>query len=387
MIKGFKKNRIYMDHASAAPLDSKVFVCMQEFLTSEYANPSALHEGGVVAKKAIDKSRKIIAKLIGAREDEIVFTSSGTESNNLAILGLKNTQIISTNIEHPSVLEPVKIQNHKFITVENNGIVLPSKIKDAITKKTTLVTIVYANNEIGTIQPIQEIVKAIRVKRKQFNTKTPYIHIDSTQAVNYLNINVEKLGIDLMTFNGSKIYGPKGVGVLYKRKNIKLNPLMYGGAQEYGLRPGTENVAGIVGIAKALEIVEKIKNKESGRLEKLRNYFLKKLRSIDYKIIINGDLVNRLPNNINISIEGIESDVLVLELNERGVEVSAKSACEKDVEGSYVIEAIRPGASHKGGSIRFSLGRSSTKNDVDYVIKVLKEILEKYKEFKTLLKI
>jgi len=416
MLKSNKK--IYLDYASSASADS--------------ANPGVMHELGVKEKNKLENARKNVAEILGAHYDEIVFTSGATESNNLAIIGVlnkffelfsemhtylpagkllcsarqsaqgisKNTQkiyphIVTTNIEHASVLEvckhleKIKQIEISYVPVEKNGIVDPRKIKKAIKPNTILVSVMYANNEIGTIQPISEIAKEIRHFKKNNRQDLlknrsclfPLFHTDATQAINYLPIKVEKLGVDLLSFNGAKIYGPKGVGILYVKRKTPINPIMFGGNQEFGLRPGTENVAGIIALAEALRITEKMKEKEVKRLARLCDYFIKKLQNFSFNFLLNGDLRNRLPNNINITIPKIPSDLLVLELSAKGIYISEKSACKSgDKAGSYVIEAL----GKKGeGSLRFSLGRQTTKADIDYTIKALSEILIKLKRWYT----
>lgn len=382
-----------MDHASAAPLDTQVFSAMKGFLGGNDANPGALHAGGVAARKAVEEARGKVAQVLGSMKEEIIFTGSATESNNLAIHGILEyasavSHIITTNIDHPSVLEAcrhlekLKKAEVTYVPVEPSGLVDPKKIKEAIKKNTVLVTVAYANSEIGTIQPITDIAKEIRHFRRINNTRFPYFHIDAAQAMNYLPVKVDKLGADLMSFNSSKIYGPKGAGVLYKKRSVSLAPLMFGGNQEYGLRPGTENVAGIVGLATALEIADKMKEKESERLVGLRDYFISAIRKRFKNIIINGDETRRLPNNINISVPGIESDLLVIELDAKGIAVSAKTACKSDdPKESYVVSAIRPASKGEEGSIRFSLGRSTTKADIDYALAALRDILAKLKKW------
>ena len=358
---------------------------------------------------------------MGAHADEVIFTSGGTESDNLAIQGVinayaqvdiekdvsvgprevgvsprsrrKTPHIITTNIEHSAVRETCHILKQEGrielteVPVEANGIVRPEQIKKTLKRNTILVSIMYANNEIGTIQPIREIAKIIRHHRKithysllttRSKMAPPFLHTDATQAINYLPIKIEKLGVDLLTFNGTKIYGPCGIGILYKKRGVSLSPIFYGGSQEFGLRPGTENMPAIAGIAEALKITEKLKEKESKRLTKLRNYFIDQLQSKFPDIIINGDKEHRLPNNVNISIHGIESELLVLELDARGIAVSSKSACKSDdPEASYVIKALRDGDDTREGSVRFSLGRRISKREIDYVIVALGQILEK----------
>ncbi|MFZ3011727.1 MAG: cysteine desulfurase family protein [Minisyncoccia bacterium] len=382
-----KRNTIYLDYASSSLLKS--------------ANPGGIHEYGLKEKNKLEKARTTVAQILGAHDYEITFTSGATEANNLAILGLiknfKKPHIVTTNIEHASVLEvcrhmeETKQAEVTYVEVEENGIVDPKRIKKALKQNTALVSVMYANNEIGTIQPIVEIAKEIRHFNKMNRSKI-FFHSDATQAINYLPIKVEKLGIDLLSFNGAKIYGPKGVGVLYVKKNTPIKKIMFGGEQEHGLRPGTENVALAVEFSEVLGDVEKIKNKEVFRLTKLRDYFINKLNHShilkSVGMIFNGDLKDRLPNNINITIPGIPSDLLVIELSTRGIMASAKSACKSgDGKASHVIEAInkniRPArrGGDTDGSLRFSLGRDTTKSDIDYTIKSLSEILQKLKKW------
>lgn len=427
----FKKRNIYLDHAGATPIDKEVLKTMAYYERGFFANPSAIHKEGVVVRNIIEESRNKIAKLINAHPDEIIFTGSGTESDALAILGVvrgweidnkgKIPHIITTKIEHPAILENCRLlENFKeaevtYISVDKNGVIDLEELEESLKENTILVSIMYANNEIGTIEPIQEIAKIIRRfhKRKQekqngfFRSSEegngigarpfknhfvfPVFHTDACQAMNYLETsNIEKLGVDLMTFNSSKIYGPKGVGVLYKKRNINLYPLYTGGGQEFGLRSGTESIALIAGFAQALLFANKIKQKESERLMKIRDYGIEKMLSLSgtsgYKIILNGSKEARLPNNINISISGISSELLVIELSAKNIFVSEKSACKSEsADKSYVIEAIRkicPKDKKEEGSIRISLGRCNKKEDIDVLYRELKNILEKYKKWK-----
>ncbi len=375
MVKSNKK--IYLDYASGTS-----------------ANAGAIHELGVKERSKLGYARARVARVLGARSTEIIFTSGATESNNLAILGLGAGHIVTTNIEHASVLETCKHRGSvTFVEVEANGIVDPKKIQKALRKDTVLVSVMYANNEIGTVQPIREIAKEIRHYKKNHPHLTspllrgrkkegvyPLFHTDAVQAINYLPINVEKLGVDLLSLNASKIYGPKGVGALYVRAGTPLKSIMFGGDQEMGLRPGTENVAGALALARALEDTEKLKDKEIKRLKILQDYFIKKLSK--FKFVVNGDLENRLPNNLNITVPHIPSDLLVIELSARGIYASAKSACKSgDGKASHVIKAINPSAKDTDGSLRFSLGRATTKKDIDATVQALKEILTKLKKW------
>ncbi|MCX6755504.1 MAG: cysteine desulfurase family protein [Candidatus Nomurabacteria bacterium] len=389
MLKSTKKlNKIYLDYASATPMDINVLKVLTKALKENFANASAIHDMAVENKKVLDNARKDVARFFDAHSNEIFFTSGSTESNNIVIQNFKN--IVTTNIEHASILEPAHLVNTTFVGVESNGLINPKKIKKALTLETELVSVMYANNEIGTIQPIKEIVKEIRHFNKTNNTKILF-HTDATQAVNYLDMNVERLGVDLMSFNAGKIYGPKGIGALYIRRRTPIKKIIFGGDQENGMRAGTENLPAILAFAEALKITEKIKDKEVKRLKKLQEYFIKKLKTLDKNIILNGDIENRLPNNINITIPKIPSDLLVIELSARGVMVSAKSTCKSgDEKASHVIQAIRESEQGESllnkevdGSIRFSMGRETTKQDIDYTLKSLSQILSKLKKWYT----
>lgn len=399
-ISSKKQEKIYLDYASATPIDPLVSLVMAKSLKENFANPSAIHGSGLKVKKILEESRKDIGNFLGAHSDEIIFTSGATESNNLAILGVVNNftesfipHIITTNIEHASVLEVCKyLEKTKkakvtYVEVEKNGIVDPKKIRKALKINTVLVSVIYANNEIGMIQPLREIAKGIRYYRKTSGKSRPVFHTDAVQAINYLPINVEKLGIDLFSFNSAKIYGPKGVGVLYIKRNTPIKKIFFGGDQEFNFRPGTENIVNILGLNKALALTEKIKKKEFLRLTKLRDYFFRELLKIS-KVVLNGSLIinggfeNRLPNNINITISKIPSDLLVIELDAKGVLISAKSACKMgDNKASHVIRAINKNISDIDGSLRFSLGRNTTKRDIIYTVKALVRVLNKLKKW------
>ena len=417
-----KSKKIYLDYAASVS-----------------ANPSSIHSVGIDAKIKLQNSRREVADILGARPEEIIFTSGGTESNNLAIQGVvwawheKSQEkklekilphIITTNIEHPSVLETCKLLAKRklaqitIVSVETNGIVDPKKIKKEIKNNTALISVMYANNEIGTIQPIREIAKEIRhyknltrlwhplLNKERVGERCifPLFHTDATQAVNYLDLNVERLGVDLLSLSGSKIEGAGRIGILYKKKTIKLASVFGGGDQEMGLRPGTENLPEILKFSVSLKSAQNIKEKEAKRLTILRDYFLNQLQEVsktvfgimpktvfdtDTRLLINGDLKNRLPNNLNVTFPKIPSDLLVIELSAKGIMASSKSACKSSrAEGSYVIKAIRDMQDLQGkalqdeiGGLRFSLGRDTTKKDIDYTIKALFKILNKLKKW------
>ncbi len=412
----FKSKNIYLDHAGSTPVDKEVLKKMSFCDRELFSNPSAIYLNGVETRSRVEEARSKIAKLIRAHSDEIIFTGSGTESDAMAILGvIKNYElritneklkykvphIVTTQIEHPAVLENCKMLEDRgqaevtYVSVDKNGIINLEEFEESLKENTVLVSVMYANNEIGTIQPIEEIAKIIRRFRKVHVRRGPenypVFHTDACQAMNYLPTeNIEKLGVDLMTFNSSKIYGPKGIGVLYKKRNIELAPLYMGGGQEFKLRPGTESVSLITGCSLALEKVNKIKRSEVERLTKIRNYGIEKLLSLSdtsgYKIILNGHKEKRLSNNINISIRGISSELLVIELSAKGIFVSEKSACKSEShDKSYVIKAIRkicPKDGEEEGSLRISLGRGNIMSDMDVLYRELKKILEKYSKWK-----
>ncbi len=371
-----------------------------DYAASVLPNPSSIHAEGVHAKTQLEEARKNIAGVLGARSEEIIFTSGGTESNNLAIQGIVYSareqgffpHMVTTNIEHPSVLETFRMLERRklaeisIVGVEENGIVDPKKIKKEIKSNTVLVSVMYANNEIGTIQPIKEIAKEIRHYNKENTERKVFFHIDAVQAANYLDLNVERLGVDMMSISGAKIEGAGRVGVLYKKKTVSLVNIFGGGDQEMGLRPGTENLFEISAFSKAFIEMENQKEKENKRLTKLRDYFIAQLLSNFLSLTINGDTVNRLSNNVNITIPKIPSDLLVIELSAKGIMASSKSACKSSrAEGSYVIKAICSRNGNKLdseiGGLRFSLGRDTKKEDIDYTIKTLFEILTKLKKW------
>jgi len=391
-----KQKMIFLDHAAATPLDPRVLKAMLPYFDKTFANPSSLHSPGQAANKAVTQSRKSIASILNGHADEILFTSGGTESDNLAIRGVLeaavpklgwdgSTQVphvVTTAIEHHAVLEPLmylqKIGAIKLTIIKpkKDGVVSVQDVLDAIKHNTVLVSVMYANNEIGTIQPIAEIGKVLLRWRKENNTALPYFHSDACQAAGYLDLNVEKLHVDLLTLNAGKIYGPKGVGLLFVRRGTKLAPITRGGGQERGLRSGTENVPGIVGMAKALELVKINREKESKRLSLLRNRLIDGLLRLP-KSRLNGDADQRLPNNVNISFLDIEGEAAMLYLDAKGIACSTGSACaSSSLDPSHVILALGMSYEAAHGSLRFTLGKSTIKSDVDYVISVMPSIVE-----------
>ncbi len=391
-----RMKRIYLDHAATTYMDPAVKKAMDAFFIENFGNPSAIYEEGRIAKKAISDARLSVARSLGAQPDEIIFTGGGTQGDNLAIFGaarhLAKTlkkgatpHIITSKIEHHAVLYSFEqLENEGFevsyINVGKDGIIDLKQFKESLRPETILVSVMLANNEIGAIQPISEISKAIRLykKEKGGNASDPLFHTDAVQAPSYIDLNVLKPGVDLLSLNGSKIYGPKGVGALYIKRGIKISPLSFGGGQEKGINPGTENVPAIVGLAKALELAQKEREKESARLSRLRDYFIKGILKSVPDTVLNGSAEKRLPNNVNISFLGVEGESIVLYLDARGIACSTGSACNSDnLEVSHVIRALGRPYEYAHGSVRFTLGKKTKKEDIDYVLKVLPEIIKK----------
>lgn len=344
------KRRIYLDYASLTPIDKRVAKVMRKYEKKEYGNPSALYASGVSARKVLDESRQKIARSINAHSDEIIFTSGGTESNNLVLQNFFGKHIIVSSIEHSSI---IKNKHLTQIPVDKNGIVNLEELKKAITPETALVSIMMVNNEIGSIQPIKEIAKIVRDCAKKFNSKILF-HTDACQAM-LLSLQIEKLGIDFMTLDGNKIYGPRGVGMLYvKRGTANIE------------RAGTENIPGIAGFATALELAEKTREKEYSRLMELKKFFLEELKRKNPEIKVNGSLENSSPHILNISIPNIDNEFFVLQMDAKGIECSTRSACLKDMDESYVLKAI---GSDSRTSVRFSFGRQTTKRELKKALK------------------
>lgn len=390
--------RYYFDYAATTPTRQEVIKEMADFWHKYFGNPSALYYEGRMAKYFVEKARQKIAQILKIKPGEIIFTNGGSESINLAILGAVNyyrenfsqPEIIVSQIEHPAVLETAKYLEKNgvkiiYLKVTSKGIVDFEKLKKHINKNTLLISIMYANNEIGTIQPIKKIAQYLKNFRLKNKTIFPLFHTDACQVAGYLDIRPKTLGVDLMSLNGSKIYGPKATGILYKRKEIELMPIIFGGGQEFGYRSGTENVAGIIGFAKALELAQKEKRKETAKLKKLQSYLIKNLKQRIPKIIINGDLKNRLPNNINISILDVEGESLLLKLDELGIAISTGSACHShSLQPSHILQAI--GLPHEfiHGSIRITLGKYTTKKEVDYLVQSLEKVVLSLRELSPL---
>jgi len=366
--------KIYLDYAAATPVDPEVKAAMDPYFDKVYGNPSSTHSMGKEAFEAVEHARKQVAKRLNCTPEEIIFTSGGTESCNLAILGIaKNCKhIITTAIEHDSVLQPCQYLEEQgysvtYLPVDDKGLVSVADVEKAIRKDTCLISIMYVNNEIGTITPLREFAD---VAQKH---NVP-LHTDACQA-GLLNLDVVNLGLDLLTLNGAKMYGPKGVGMLYVRKGTKLNPIVFGSSQEHGLRSGTQNVPGIIGFAKGLELMQAEKDAELLALENLREKFVKSLLEIG-DVIVNGHHVSRVPGIVSVSFKGIEAEALLGHLNEQGICASAGSACtSKHLEASHVLKAIGVAPDYIHGTVRFSLGKHTTEAELEITALKVKEIV------------
>jgi len=377
--------RVYLDNASTTPIAQDVLDKMFSYLKEVYGNPSSLHKEGRTAKKAVQKSRSNIASIIGCDTDEIIFTSGGTESDNLALIGLaeanrhKGKHIITSSIEHKAVLDSCKELEKRgfevtYLGVDGDGLVSAENLESNLKKDTILVSIMYANNEIGSIQPIKKISKIL----KQSKTANPIFHSDACQACGALPIKVNDLGVDALTISSSKIYGPKGVGCVYISNRVKTAPIILGGGQEKGIRSGTENVASIVGFSKALSIANEKMEKMSVQQTKLRDYFISEIMKNITDVSVNGGIVYRLPNNINLSIKGVEGESLVLMLDDLGIACSTGSACSSiDLNPSHVLINIGVPLELAHCSVRFTIGRYTRKSDIDYALNQLIDCVRK----------
>jgi len=372
-----------MDHAAGMPVDPRIFEAMKPYFMENYGNPSSSHSFGASAKNVLMESREKVARLIGAeRPKEVIFTSGGTESNNLAIKGVayrnkdKGNHIITTTIEHISVINICKhLQKQGFeityIPVDKQGMVDPERLKDAITDKTILISVMYANGEIGTIQPIREIGKIAHENQI-------YFHVDAVAAAGKVPINVEEENIDFLSISSNDMYGPKGMGALYIKKGTRIQPVIQGGGQERGLRSGTENILGIVGMGKAAEIAQKEMEGEGKRLSQLRNKLIKGVLDTIKRSYLNGHPTKRLPNNANLRFSYIEGESLILGLDMLGIQVSSGSACtSKTLEPSHVLLAIGLAHEEAHGSLVFTLGKQNSEEDVDYVLEVLPGVVKR----------
>lgn len=387
------KKRLYLDYAAATPLHSRAQKSMEQYWSNIFGNAGSLHKEGVAAKQALECARGEIAKNLGARNSEIVFTSGGTESNNLAIFGivaacrkkgitLKDMHVVTSTIEHPSILNCFKELEEMgvrvtYLPVDKYGFVSAEEVYQALSKETIIVSIMYANSEIGTIEPIAKIAHTVQKWRTENKQTFPYIHTDASQAPLYLPCNIQSLGVDLMSLDAQKIYGPKGVGCLYIKNRVAVNSIYKGGSQENNMRAGTENIPLIAGFSCALSLAVLNRETEVKKMTMLRNYFIQELLNNIKEAELNGDTEKRIANNINISIPGFESEFLVIALDDKGIAASSKSACMGgETEKSYVVSALGKNSALASSSLRFSLGSTTTKKGIDYTVKTLCNILK-----------
>ena len=376
---------VYFDNSATTKIDEEVLKEMMPYLIENYGNASSIYKLGRTSKKAIEESREKIAKAINANPEDIYFTAGGSESDNTIIKGIahfnknKGNHIVTSKIEHPAVLETCKQLEQEgfevtYINVNNNGIIDLEELKKSITENTILISIMFANNEIGTIQPIKEIGEIARKHKIVF-------HTDAVQAIGSVPIDVKKLNIDSLSMSAHKFYGPKGIGALYVKNGIKFRKLISGGHQEKDKRAGTENVAGIVGMGKAIEIATNNIAGHNEKIQKLRDYYISEIKEKIPNIKINGDLEKRLPGNANISFESIKGDSLLFNLDLKGICASSGSACSSgSIDPSHVLKAIKAPENFLNNSLRISIGKYNTKEEVDYLIKNLIEVVNRLRE-------
>jgi cysteine desulfurase len=374
---------VYLDYAAATPLDSRVKKAMETFWDQQFYNPSATYMAGRAAKQALDQARMNIAKTLGSKASEIIFTAGATEANNLVIQGVMRqfpeAEMVVSAIEHDSVLEPANLFNSREIPVNNQGIIKLDVLERLINDNTVFVSIIFVNNELGTIQPLQEVGNLIRVHldhRRQKGIKLPlYLHTDAAQAPNYLNLQPSRLGVDMLTINGSKIYGPKQTGALFIKAGIKLQPLILGGGQEMGLRSGTENLPGAAGLAKALELAQHERSEQAERTRQLKKEFINRLEKKIPIVVINGSQKHSSPHVVNVSFPGFDNERLMMELDERGIIVATGSACSaEDSEPSHVLRAIGLSDKQARSCLRFSFGRQTSKTNIKLTVDTIKDL-------------
>lgn len=382
-------NKIYFDHNATTPVIDEVFEAMVPFYKEQWGNPSSIHWAGRGTRKAVEDARENVCKLLNCAPLELIFTSSGTESDNHAIKGIayakkdKGNHIITTKVEHPAILSTCKHLAKEgfeitYLEVDKDGLIDLEQLKAAITPKTILITVMFANNETGVLFPIKEIGQIAKERGITF-------HTDAVQAAGKIPINVQELNVDLLTISGHKIYGPKGVGALFAKRGVRLTPLIHGGHQERNRRGGTENVAGIIGFGKAAEIAIRDLDKEIAHLSMLRNRLETGLKEKIQHVYVNGHPEKRLPNTANISFEFVEGESLLLNLDMKGIAASSGSACTSgSLEPSHVLVAMGISLELAHGSVRFSLGKSNTVEEIDYLIEIMPPIVERMRSMSPL---
>ena len=386
---------IYLDHAGTTPTDPRVLEAMLPYFTQLYGNPSSVHTVGQEARHALDSARERVARILGCRTSEVVFTSGGTESDNSAIIGAATAlhetgnHIITSSVEHHAVLHTCQYLENlgyevTFLPVDEFGAVSAEQVYNATRPNTTLVSIMYANNEIGTVNPIAQISEAVNNRARELD-RTIVMHTDAVQAAGFLDINVRQLGVDMMSLSGHKFYGPKGTGVLYVRRGTPYLPLLLGGGQERERRSGTENIAGIVGLALALELANSGKEAAAQHCAELRDRIIREVLDSIPETRLNGHPTERLPNNINFSFEGVEGESILLALDMAGVAASSGSACSSgSLEPSHVLLGLGQTAEQARSSLRITLGKDNTETEVDYLLGVLGDLVARLRQLPTL---
>jgi cysteine desulfurase len=374
----------YFDYAAATPLSEAAMAAMQPYLSEQFYNPSADYAPARKVKQALEDARREVAHIIGAKPVEIVFAAGGTEANNIAIHGVMQqypeANMVISAVEHDSVRRPAGQYSHKICPVNEQGVVNLEKLKSSINSHTVLVSVMLANNEIGTIQPLKEVaslISGIKRQRQQDDNELPLLlHTDAAQAGNYLDLHVHRLGVDLMTVNGGKLYGPKQSGMLFIRSGVQLQPFIHGGGQERGLRSGTEHVAASVGFARALADAQSQRTSESVRMQSLQRIFIDELISQVPKVVVNGSRKSRLPNNVHITLPGQDNERLLILLDQHGIFAAVGSACSASHdEPSHVLAAIGKSTQEIRGSLRFSMGRTTDEAAVKYAAATLASLV------------
>jgi cysteine desulfurase len=363
--------KIYLDYAAATPVSGRAQKVAARYYSDNYYNPSAVYESARAVRKDLEQARAVVASVLGAKDQEIIFTAGGTEANNIAISGVMNKypegNAVVSAIEHESVLEPAGKHNVRIVPVHTSGLLDTQKLEDSIDDQTVLVSVMYANNEIGTVQSLKDIAEIIAKKRKSRNNNMPlYFHTDACQAANYLDLQVTRLGVDMMTLNGGKVYGFKQSGCLYVRAGVEIDSFTYGGGQESGVRSGTENVPALVAFATVLQKAQNIRKHEAMRLRDLRDSIFANISQKFPEVLLNGDRKKRLPNNLNICVPGADGERLLMELDELGVMVATGSACTaSNDKPSHVLLALGLSEAEASGSIRITLGKPTTEEEVE----------------------
>ncbi|MGB7061609.1 MAG: cysteine desulfurase NifS [Candidatus Zixiibacteriota bacterium] len=381
--------KVYLDHSATTPMRTEVLEAMLPYLKDKFGNASSIHGFGREAKVAVEEARETVAQIVNAASSEVFFTSGGTESDNLAIKGTafanrkKGKHIITSQIEHHAVLESCKFLEKEgfevtYLPVDSQGLVDPDDFKKAIRDDTTLVSIMHVNNEVGTIQPIEELSKIA-------GEKEAYFHTDAVQSVGKIRVDVQTSNVDMLSMSGHKIYGPKGVGALYVRKGVRITPWTHGGHHERSRRAGTENVPGIVGFARALELMNQELEDRREQMKNLTETFYRRLAQSIPDVVLHGDSTKRIPNILSLSFKGVEGESVILSLDMKGVAVASGSACTSGtLEPSHVLSAMGVPPEVAQGAVRFSFGRDNTMEDVEYVLSLLPEIVQRLRSISPL---